>query len=102
MAMVLFPWVGRVNTAIKLGWVCDGRVTSKYVSRNHSARTIEVESASGRQRLEGVAPGLWDRANVGDRLVKADLSVTGTLNGRVVRVVPKQRFFGREPRAAGE
>jgi hypothetical protein len=88
IAMVVMPWTGRIAVARMRAWACDGPILSKYHSSNHRVPTVEVGSAAGPVKLEGVDARLWDGARVGDRLVKRKSSATGTLNGQRVRVVP--------------
>jgi len=94
---VLMPWTIRVSYAQRVAWACDGTIVSKYRSDNHGAPTLAVQTAGHAVTLEGVEKSLWQKACIGERLVKPRGSAFGTLEGIDVRIVPRALPWWNEP-----
>lgn len=91
MAITLFSLVSRINYACWLNWKCDGRIVS--VTRdggNHQAPMVLVETGGRTDSFSQVDDAFWAQAKPGMTLTKGTGSPMAWLDGRQVRMVPKQ------------
>jgi hypothetical protein len=85
---VLMTWSDRVRYAMDLAWQCDGVIAEKYRSSNHQIPTLVVTNTDGsKTKLEGVVYGLWNKANIGDRMRKSSGTTRALLNDELLECV---------------
>ena len=62
-------------------WAFDARVTDKYVSGNHGAKSLVI----GNKRYEGFTSEIWNEINVGERIHKEACAATISLGDKIYR-----------------
>ncbi|MCE9583129.1 MAG: hypothetical protein K8T20_11615 [Planctomycetes bacterium] len=99
MALSLFSIISRVNYACWLGWKCDGVIVEVTRDKpNHAAPMVIVNTAGDTERFVQVDDDFWASAKPGQRLKKDAGSPMAWLDGRKVRMVPRQVGWWNEPK----
>ena len=98
-AVSLLTLLSRINYSCWLNWECHGRIISVTKdAANHGAPMLVVEDADGRtQSFSQVDEGLWEYAQLGQRLRKEPGTPMARLDGAKVRMVPRQMNWWNEP-----
>lgn len=98
-AITIFSLVSRINYACWLQWECDGRIVLVTSDKgNHGNPMILVETRGQTEKFSPVDGAFWSAAKEGMPLRKSPGSPTALLDGRPVRMVPKQVEFWRDPK----
>lgn len=91
MAITQFSLVSRINYASWLRWSCDGTVVAVTRDKgNHNTPMVLVESDGRTETFSTVDGAFWAQAKPGMHLTKSAGSPMAWLDGKLVRMSPKQ------------
>ena len=97
-AAAMSTHLDRINYAGWLNWSCNGPIVERgRAAGNHNLPTLVVEAGKGRTRFVNVDEQLWNVAQPGQHLAKDSGSPMALLDGRRLRMVPRQLRWWNEP-----